>query len=93
MPDAEFKSVAFTLLGIERLSAGALIGLAVVEIDIGGIVLLIQGVQIMRGGNGAVEVRAPRFRDAAGQWRSAIVLPDSLQSALADEILADFKPS
>jgi hypothetical protein len=91
--DPDFRTVAFTVLGIERLSAGALLGLAIVEVDIGGVVLVLQGVQIIRGGNGTIEARSPRFRDAAGHWRSAVILPETLQAALADEILAGFAPA
>ncbi len=90
MADPEYQIVEYRVLGIQRLKAGPLIGLAVVELTIAGVILQLQGVQLFKESGGGLAVRAPRFRDAEGHWRSAVILPDSLQRALADELFVAF---
>ena len=82
-------AVEFTVTGVEMLrGSGRLIALANVDLDVAGVVLALQGVQIMRDAAGGLTVRAPQFRGAGGTWRSAVVLPDALREALGAEVLA-----
>ena len=83
--------VTFRLTGLERIHApGKLVALAVVELEIGGAVLTLQGVQVLRLPNGQTECRAPCFRSSTGRWLPAVMLPPGLASALAAEVLAAF---
>lgn len=89
MTDVETRAVAFELRGIEMVrGAGKLVALAIVDLDIAGVVMTIQGVQVLREPSGALTCRAPQFRDASGVWRSAVLLPDTLRDALGCEVLA-----
>lgn len=56
-----------------------LIALASVELVIAGVSLTLHGLQVQRGqqaGAEATAVTLPRYRSAAGDWRSAVTLPD-----------------
>jgi hypothetical protein len=90
--EMEMMAVEYTVLGLAPVrDAGRLIALANVEIAIGGVAIVLQGVQLIRDAAGNVSVQAPRFRDGAGVWRSAVILPDSLRDALGDEVLAAWR--
>ena len=86
---SETETVRYEVLGIEPVRGSArLIALAVVEIEIAGVPITLQGVQVLRAPDGRTEIRSPAFRDAGGVWRSAIILPDALRDALGAEVLA-----
>ncbi len=87
---SETLDVRYTVLCLERVKIGPLVGLANAEIDIAGVVVSLQGIQVLSAPGGGYGVRAPRFRDGTGVWRSAVVLPREIQDALATEILRSF---
>jgi len=80
-------TVTFVVTGLERIcGAGRLLALASVEIDLEGVVILVQGVQVIRH-HGQIATQAPRFRDPrTGAWMPAVVLPDELGAAIAGEL-------
>ena len=88
---SETQTVAFKLLGLDKLPGnGSLVALAVVELDVCGVVITLQGVRVVREA-GKLAVRSPAFRDPRdGLWRSTTLLPPSLTQALADEMFECF---
>jgi hypothetical protein len=80
-------TVTFVVTGLERVcGAGRLVALASVELDLEGIVILVQGVQVIRH-RGQITTQAPRFRDPrTGAWTPAVILPDELGMAIAGEL-------
>lgn len=81
-------SVAFEVMGVQCVhGCGTLIALANVEIEIAGVVVGPQGVQVRQDAAGRLTCQAPQFRAADGRSRSAVLLPDSLRDALGDEVL------
>jgi stage V sporulation protein G len=80
-------TVTFTVTGIERIhGAGRLVALATVEIELDGVILLVQGLRVMRGRN-IITTQAPQFRDPrTGAWTPAVVLPNELGRAIAREL-------
>ena len=80
-------TVTFVVTQLERISgAGRLEALATVEIDFEGVVILLQGVQVVRQ-RGRISAQAPRFRDPrSGRWLPAVVLPDELGRAIAEKL-------
>ncbi|MDA8232817.1 MAG: hypothetical protein M0006_15910 [Magnetospirillum sp.] len=64
-----------------------LLALADVEVTIAGVALVLHGVQL-RADAAGTEVTAPRFRDSAGRWRTAITLPMELRGPLGDTVIA-----
>ena len=90
--EAETLPVVYRVLGIERVvGASRLLALALVELEISGVVLRLQGVQVRRLSDG-IGVEAPQFRHArTGKWLPALVLPAELSRALADEVLAELE--
>ena len=62
-------TVTFVVTGLERIEgAGRLIALATVEIDLEGVVVVIQGVQVIRDRR-RITTQAPRFRNPrTGAW-------------------------
>lgn len=82
------SSVRFEVRSIEWANSGRLVALATVAIDIEGVELVLQGIQIMREPDGTWTVRAPRWRHpGSGKWVPAVVLPDELQDAIGVEVL------
>ncbi len=80
-------TVTFIVTRVERLSGtGRLVALATVEIDLEGVVIVVQGVQVIRH-RGRITTQAPRFRNPrTGIWSPAVILPDELGSAIAREL-------
>lgn len=79
--------VTFTVTALERIEGhGRLLALAALEIDFDGVVLQLQGVQVIRQGK-RITTHAPRFRDPKnGVWVPAVILPDELGAAIAREV-------
>jgi len=83
------STVRFEVRGIERVHGGRVVALAIIAIDIEGVELVLQGVQIMREPNGGWMVRAPVWRHPKnGKWVPSIILPDELWQAIGAELLA-----
>ena len=74
--EAGSSLVSITVLSVTPLRAGRLFALASVEIDIDGIRIEVRGIRAMRVSTGETRVELPTFRDATGQSRAAIILPD-----------------
>lgn len=83
--------VTITVLAIEPLTAGRLIGLAAVEIIIDGIGIVLQGVRIERSGPHVLTALAPTFRDRTGTATPAVILPPELGAAIASAVLDEFQ--
>jgi hypothetical protein len=47
----------------------------------------VRGIRAMRIPTGATRVELPRFRDASGQSRAAIVLPDEIHGPIGDAVI------
>jgi hypothetical protein len=77
------------VLSITPMRAGRLFALASVEIDIDGMQIEVHGIRAMRGPTGATRVELPMFRDANGQSRAAIVLPDELHGPIGDAVIKE----
>ena len=90
MSAAETIAVEYTLRGVERISgAGRLLALAIVDLDVAGVVLTLQGVRVMQRPDGSRSCEAPVWRHpASGRWLPAVILPPALAQALADEVLS-----
>lgn len=84
--------VEFTVIGIEPVrDGGRLVGLAIVEVDVAGVVLRLQGIRITRLPGGGLEVGAPTWgHPRTGRWLPGVVLPAELAAAVAAEVLAVF---
>jgi stage V sporulation protein G len=80
-------TVTFVVTGLQRVvGAGRLVALATVEIDLEGVVVLVQGVQVIRK-RGRISSQAPRFRNPqTGAWMPAVILPDELGAAIEREL-------
>ena len=77
--------VTITILSVERVAKGDVVALATVELEVAGVVIVLQGVAVTRQGR----CRAPLFRHPrTGHWLPAVRLPTSLSSAVATEVLA-----
>ena len=79
--------VTFTVTALQRIEGhGRLLALAALEIDFDGVIVRVQGVQVIRQGK-RVATQAPRFRDPNnGAWVPAVILPDELGAAIAQEV-------
>ncbi len=90
--EVERVTVTVTVLGVEQVRGkGPLIGLAIVELDIAGVVITLQGVQVLRLPNGSLACRSPQFRRVNGAWTSAAVLPADLSEAVGAEVISHLR--
>jgi hypothetical protein len=80
-------TVTLVVTGLQRIAgAGRLVALATVEIDLEGVVVLVQGMQVIRQ-RGRISTQAPCFRNPqTGVWMPAVNLPDELGAAIAQEL-------
>ncbi|MBI0432986.1 hypothetical protein [Roseomonas sp. KE0001] len=87
---SETVSVGYEVLGVEPvLGAGRLVALAVVAVEVAGLVVTLQGVQVNRAADGSLSCAAPVFRHPrTGRWLPAVSLPQRLSEAVAAEVLA-----
>lgn len=78
--------VIVTILDMQPVHRGTL---ATVEVEIEGVAFTINGVQLMRitSPTEGTAVDLPRYRDAVGEWRQAISLPDELRRPIGDAVL------
>ena len=81
--EAGSSLVSITVLSVIPMRAGRLI----VEIDIDGIRIEVRGIRATRVPAGETRVELPTFRDATGQSRAAIVLPDEVQGPIGDAVI------
>jgi hypothetical protein len=87
MTEAATTIVTFTVTDVERVrGAGRLVALAKVELELDGVVLVMQGVRVMRE-RGGITVQPPRSRDPrTGNWIPALLVPAELGQAIAREL-------
>ena len=89
----ETVAVQFTVRQVEGVHGrGALVALAVVELDLAGAVFTLQGVQVVTTPGGGLECRAPVWRHPSrGTWLPSVLLPPELADALAVEVLTEWR--
>jgi stage V sporulation protein G len=67
------------IIGHEAVKGrGTLIALAIVEVDIAGVLIRIQGVEIHQSKLGKLTIAAPQFRAANGKRHAAVILPPEI---------------
>ncbi len=81
-----------TVLEIRPWRQGRIVALARIELDIEGVCLVLDGVQIYRyrlpgDAREIAGVRPPRFRAPDGNWRETVALPPEVERALTDVVL------
>lgn len=87
--------VTFTVSNLRHLrGAGRLLVLADVTMDMHGIEIGLNGVQIVRLPTGRLRCQAPRYRSHTGEWLPAVTLPEELELAIGREVMtaAGFVP-
>ena len=80
--EAGSSLVSITVLSVTPMRAGRLFALASVEINIDGVRIEVRGIRAMRVPTGATSMELPTFRDATGQSRAAVVLPDEIHGPI-----------
>ena len=83
--DVSSVPVEVRLLRVQRVTGrSTLKWLFDVQIDIQGVELEVRGCQCRGSARGALSVRMPQFRGGDGRWLPALILPDSVMSAVGD---------
>ena len=86
---AETSVVSFAVNGFEWVwGKGRLAGLDDLRIEIEGVVVLLQGMRVLREPDGGLACQEPRFRHPDGRWVQVAVLPPELSEAIAATVLA-----
>jgi stage V sporulation protein G len=81
------STVSITVLSVKPVKFGKIFALASVEIDIDGVLLVIDGVRAIRVHPIGTRIELPMFRDENGVWRRAITLPDEICGPIRDAVL------
>lgn len=86
--DPDAIAVEFTVSNIRHVhDAGRLLALATVTIELAGIEIALNGVQVRRLPNGKLRCQAPQFRTHTGTWEPAVTMPEELEEAIGREVL------
>jgi stage V sporulation protein G len=79
--------MTFTVTNSRGVASKSLFALVDVEMQVGGVSVMILGVQARRAANDCTSVHLPTFKDADGTWRPAIRLPEEVRAPLANAVL------
>lgn len=86
-PDTDVAPVKIIVRDARAVDSRVLFALVDVDLEVGGIVFSILGVQARRLPSGGTDVVLPTFRSEDGKWRPAIQLPEELQNPLITAVL------
>lgn len=86
-PEPETTTVICTVSNSRPVDSKSLFALVDVEVEIGGVALMVRGVQARRTPEGTA-VMLPTYKDTDGSQRTAIVLPEEVKEPLFRAILA-----
>ena len=92
MTDDDSQTVSFSVAGVELVHGrGDLVGLAIVELNVSGVAMTLQGFQIRRAGPDRITVGLPAFKHSRdGQMKTAIVMLCELSDAISSTVAATF---
>jgi stage V sporulation protein G len=85
--DSETGSVSITVLSVKPMRSGKLFALASVELDFDGVRVEIHGIRAPRVDPVGTRIELPKFRDANGLLRTAVVLPEEVRAPMGDIVL------
>jgi hypothetical protein len=75
-PDTASVPIEVTIIGHEAVKhRGTLIAWAIIDVDIAGVVIRLQGVEIHQSRLGRLTIAAPQFRAANGVRHAAVLMP------------------
>lgn len=86
--EADTTAVRLTVGNARRVESKSVFALVDIAIEIAGVEFSIFGVQARREPNEQTSVRLPTFKDADGNWRPAIQLPEEVKAPLVSTVLA-----
>lgn len=89
---ADTALVRCTVLEVQPVNAGRILALASVEVEIDGVVFVVEGVQVVRvpatrDQPERTGVDLPRYRNRQGAWRPTLKMPEEVRQPLGDAIL------
>jgi hypothetical protein len=88
--DVSSVPVEVRLLRVQKIAGrGTLKCFFDAQIDIQGVEIEVHGFQCRETARGAISILAPQFRSRDGRWLPALILPDSVMSAIGDAFLEE----
>jgi stage V sporulation protein G len=87
LDDSETGAVSITVLSVKPMRSGRLFAPASVELDFDGVRVEIHGIRALRVDPVGTRIELPKFRDANGLLRAAVVLPEEVRAPIGDLIL------
>ena len=87
LDDSETGAVSITVLSVKPMRSGKLFALASVELDFDGVRVEIHGIRALRVDPVGTRIELPKFRDANGLLRTAVVLPEEVRAPMGDIVL------
>ena len=82
------ETVTFSVVGVERVHGRSdLVALAIVELELAGVLMTLQGLQVRRVSPKRITVALPAFKHPRdGVMRTAIVLPPELSDVIVASV-------
>jgi stage V sporulation protein G len=87
LDDSETGAVSITVLSVKPMRSGRLFALASVELDFDGVRVEIHGIRALRVDPVGTRIELPKFRDANGLLRTAVVLPEEVRAPMGNIVL------
>ena len=78
------------VIAAEPIKAGRLFALAVVELDVEGVVIRLQGVRVVER-KGVLACESPQWRGPDGRWLPAVILPGEVAAAVSELVFAELR--
>ena len=85
--EVETTTITCTVSNSRAVISKSLFALVDVEVEIGGVIIMVRGVQARRTTEGTA-IMLPSYKDADGSQRAAIILPQEVKDPLFHAILA-----
>jgi hypothetical protein len=88
--DVSSVPVEVRLLRVQRVTGrGTLKWLFDVQIEIQGVEFEVRGFQGRETARRGISIRAPQFRGGDGRWLPALIVPDSIMTAIGDAFVEE----
>jgi len=86
-PGSDHMQTTITVRNLRSVNSRTIYALLDADVEIGGVVVSIVGIQARHLPAGGTSVHLPTFRDTDGVWRAAVILPEEVREAMSDAVL------
>lgn len=86
---ASANTLAVRVAAIEHVRGSCgVTALAVVEVEVGGLAMTVQGIRVVRAPGGGLCCLPPAYRHPDGRWLPAVTVPADVSDVISAAVLA-----